>query len=355
MDKPVDVEISVVLAVYNGELYLKEAIDSILSQTFKDFEFIIVNDGSTDSTAEIILACDDPRIVYIENEVNKGLIFSLNLGLSLSRGKYIARMDADDIALPKRLQVQYDFMESHPEIGLCGSIVEAFYEGTQKKIVVQFPEDDKSIRVYAYFQSPFCHPTVMFRKEIITKYNMEYPKAFHRAEDYALWIEMLKYTQTYNIQSVLLHYRKHEGSETWLSGVKPERNDLITNTIQHLYFQQNGIAMAFEDIFPFACFVNRSCGYSLTKESQWKLNRILKDFFFQLRQKQQASVPLAKEYVSTACFYHFLKSRKFPVASYLRKLYFYGFFIFLKKMPTFAKRKINSKIQKNNSDGGLLN
>jgi glycosyltransferase involved in cell wall biosynthesis len=348
MNKPVDVKVSVDLAVYNGELYLKDAIDSILFQSFKDFEFIIVNDGSTDSTAEIISTYDDSRIVYLENEVNKGLIYSLNLGLSISKGKYIARMDSDDIALPLRLQVQYDFMESHPEIGLCGSIVEAFYEGTQKKLVVQFPEDDKAIRVYAYFQSPFCHPTVMFRKEIITKNNLEYPKGFHCAEDYALWIEMLKYTQTYNIQIVLLHYRKHEGSETWLSGAKPGRNDLITNTIQHIYFQQNGIAMAFEDIFPFACFVNRSGGYSLTKENQWKLDRILKDFFSQLFQKQQASVSLAKEYVSTACFYHFVKNKKFPLAPYLWKLYFHGFFIFLKKIPTFARRKINNNIRKKN-------
>jgi glycosyltransferase involved in cell wall biosynthesis len=330
----------VVLAVYNGELYLKEAIDSILSQTFNDFELVIINDGSTDTTAEIISTYNDPRIVYIDNGINKGLIFSLNLGLSQSRGKYIARMDADDIALPKRLQIQYNFMESHPEIGVCGSIIEAFYEGSQKKLLIQFPEDDIAIRTYTYFQAPFCHPTVMLRKEIITKYNIEYPKGFYRAEDYALWTEILKYTQGHNIQSVLLRYRKHEGSETSLSAEKAERKDNIINPIQDLYFRQNGITMASEDIFPFSCFVNRSDSYPLTVENQWKMDRILMDFFFQLSQKQQTSVSIAKEYVSTACFYHFVKNRKLPVTSYLRKLYFYGFFIFLKKIPIFAKRMI---------------
>jgi glycosyltransferase involved in cell wall biosynthesis len=333
-------KISVVLAVYNGASYLKEAIDSILSQTFRSFEFTIIDDGSTDDTAEILSAYNDPRVVLVHNEVNKGLIHSLNQGLSLSKGKYIARMDADDIALPQRLQVQYDFMESHPEIGICGSIIEAFYANSQKRMVVQFPESDRAIRAYTYFQAPFCHPAVMLRSEIMTKYNLVYPKAFYRAEDYALWIDMLKYTKGYNIQTVLLRYRKHEGSETSLSANNSERKDNIINPIQYRYLQQNGINMDIEDIFPFSCFVNRSDSISLTTETQRKLDRILEDFFFQLSQKQQTSVSIAKEYVSTACFYRFLKNRKFPITPYLRKLYFFGFFIFLKKMPTFVGRLI---------------
>ena len=114
-------QISVVMPAYNAEKYITEAIDSILFQTFKDFEFIIINDASTDSTKDIIESYKDPRIKLVNNEQNKGVAKSLNIGISVACGKYIARMDADDIALPERFQKQFDFMEQHPNIDVCGS------------------------------------------------------------------------------------------------------------------------------------------------------------------------------------------------------------------------------------------
>jgi glycosyltransferase involved in cell wall biosynthesis len=339
MEESPDIKISVVLAVYNAETYLKEAINSILSQTFRDFEFVIVNDGSTDSTSEIISGYDDSRIVCLDNEINKGLIYSLNKGLSESKGKYIARMDADDVALPQRLQVQFDFMESHPEIGICGSIVEVFYDDSDKRKIIRFPEDEEAVRAYAYFQAPFCHPTVMMRKDIIDRYHIEYPSDFFRTEDYAMWVNLLNYTQGYNIQSVLLHYRKHEGSETWLSG-QENKEGRNASLIQGIYLQQNGIDIAPDDLFLFSCLVNRSKGCSLNSENQHALDRIFKSFFSQLRRKQENLVPIAGAYVSSACFYHFVKNRKFPEMAYLRKLYFQGCFTFIKRIPVYLKRKI---------------
>ncbi|HAS7841575.1 TPA: glycosyltransferase family 2 protein, partial [Vibrio cholerae] len=127
-------KISVVMSVYNGEKYLGEAIDSILKQTFSDFEFIIINDGSTDKTLEIIKSYmkKDDRIVLVSRE-NKGLIVSLNEGLDLAKGQYIARMDADDISIKSRFEKQIEFLDSNPDIGVCGTWVEVFGENIKSK------------------------------------------------------------------------------------------------------------------------------------------------------------------------------------------------------------------------------
>lgn len=114
------------MPAYNAEKYLREAIDSILAQTFTDFELIIINDGSTDFTKDIILSYTDQRIRYIENEQNSGICVTLNKGLDAARGRYIARMDSDDISLPRRLEVQVQYMDSHPEIGVAGTDIEIF-------------------------------------------------------------------------------------------------------------------------------------------------------------------------------------------------------------------------------------
>lgn len=120
MGSNISPKVSVVMSVYNGEKYLPETIDSILNQTFKDFEFIIINDGSTDKTAKILTSYDDPRI-RIFNQENMGLTKSLNRAISLAKGEYIARMDADDISYPERLKKQVDYLNKNPDIGLVGS------------------------------------------------------------------------------------------------------------------------------------------------------------------------------------------------------------------------------------------
>ena len=327
-----NINISVVLAVYNGELYLKEAIDSILSQTFKDFECIIVNDGSKDSTSEIILSYNDPRIIYIDNGTNKGLVYSLNVGLVKSRGKYIARMDADDIALPQRLKVQFDFMEANPEIGICGTYIEEiFFENSENRKTQKFPEKDSEIKAYTFFQAPFCHPTVMMRKALLEENNLSYPKDYYRAEDYALWVELLKYTQAYNIPSVLLQYRKHEASETALAGGDEEEKNRILNAVQNVYFTQKGLSLNSEELLAFSLFANRSIGYSLTLKSQKRIAGILRKFLTQLNHKHPSLFFSTMDYFSTACFYRFLVGRKFPLSGYLWKLYFRGAIIYLKR------------------------
>ena len=143
------------MSVYNGAPYLHEAIKSILGQTWSDFEFIIINDGSTDDSLQIINSFNDPRIIVIDQE-NIGLADSLNKGLDLAQGDLIARMDADDISLPYRLQKQIEFMINHPMVGVCGSWVKTV--GGAEETVWSYPEKDEDIKATMIFESPPCTP-----------------------------------------------------------------------------------------------------------------------------------------------------------------------------------------------------
>jgi len=337
---PDEIEISVLLAVYNGELYIKEAIDSILSQTFSNFEFIIVNDGSTDSTVKIIKGYKDSRIVYIDNATNKGLIYSLNRGLSSCRGKYVARMDGDDIALPKRLQIQYDYMQLHPEVGICGGNVKTYFNDNRKNFVIRFPETDKQIRAFSFFQSPFNHPSVIIRKEILLQNNLQYREEFLHSEDYALWIELLRYTQGHNLSDILLHYRIHNESITAVTS--KDKTHKTPVLIQQMYLEQNNIIISLDDIVLLSLFVNRDRKFDINEENQKKIEIILKSFFSQLYQSKKEYFSLVLDYVSSACFWRFYKAKKLPYESYLRKMMWRGFYAFVKKVPTYFNRIIIS-------------
>jgi len=200
MNNPI---ISVILSVYNAEQYLKEAIESILNQTYKDFEFIIIDDGSKDNSLNIIkyFQNNDNRILVISRE-NKGLIASLNEGINIASGKYIARMDADDISLPKRLEEQLRYMQEHEDVIVCGSFIELF--GAENKIR-KYPITDEEIRAFFVFRSPFAHPATMIQTEALKK--VLYNKDYTHAEDYKLWMELLSYGKVYNIPKTLLKYR----------------------------------------------------------------------------------------------------------------------------------------------------
>jgi len=202
--------VTVLMPVYNGEKYLKKSIESILNQTFKDFEFLVIDDGSTDKSVEIIKSFNDTRIRLEHNKVNLGLIKTLNNGLVLSRGKYIARMDCDDISLPKRLSAQVNFMEKHPEIGVCGSWVEVI--GLEKKFINKYPQKHEEARAYLLFNTPLAHPAVIIRKDVLERYHLKYDENYTHAEDYELWSRIIDHTKISNIPKVLLHYRMHPES-----------------------------------------------------------------------------------------------------------------------------------------------
>lgn len=202
-------KVSVVMPAYNAEKYIREAVDSILNQTFTDFEFIIINDGSTDRTKEIILEYDDPRIVLLENEKNSGIVVTLNKGIQFARGEYIARMDSDDISLRNRIERQVSFLDSHVHIGVVGSALQVFGEGIDTKD--RFFSDSKGkLKAELLFNSCLAHPTVMFRRSLIQNINACYDIQYAGIEDFALWWKLAQVTDIGCINEVLLRYRSHE-------------------------------------------------------------------------------------------------------------------------------------------------
>ncbi len=208
--------VSVILPAYNCEKYIAQAIESVLQQTFTDLELIIINDGCTDKTESVILSFTDPRIIYLKNEINRGLIFTLNKAIDITRGKYIARMDADDISIPIRLQMQKDFLDQHSETGLVASTVE-FIDNNNRP--GEYWELDKKtltsslIKQVMAKESCIAHPSVMGRSEIFQKYRYkDYQK---NIEDFDLWLRLLNDGIIISkIETPLLLYRLHEHSVT---------------------------------------------------------------------------------------------------------------------------------------------
>lgn len=201
-------KVTVLMPVYNGETYLKQAIESILHQTFSDFEFLIINDGSTDASVEIVESIRDPRILLVHNESNLTLVPTLNKGLELACGEYVARMDCDDISLPERLATQVAFMDHFPDVGVCGAWVKTI--GAIEGNIMQWPSDDATIRCGMLFKNMITHPSVIIRKELIDTFGFKYDPDFKHAEDYELWVRCAEHTRLANINEVLLHYRWHD-------------------------------------------------------------------------------------------------------------------------------------------------
>jgi glycosyltransferase involved in cell wall biosynthesis len=231
-------KISVILPVYNAEEYLKESIESILSQTFTNFEFIILNDGSTDQSRNIIRAYNDNRIKFVENKINMGLIKTLNLGLNLAEGKYIARMDADDIALPNRLETQVNFMEKNIDIVACGSWIQYFGKSNKKR---RYPLTDKEIRSHFLFRSPLAHPSVIMKASPFKGKNpVRYNANYLHAEDYKLWFDLMAHGRLANLPFYLLKYRVSAEQITKKHGNQCDKTSRkIRREFIDLIFQKN--------------------------------------------------------------------------------------------------------------------
>ncbi len=201
--------VSVVLPVYNGEMYIAQAVDSILNQTFKDFELIVINDGSTDKTAEILNKYTDPRLQIITQE-NKGLVAALNRGIEAARGTYIARQDADDASLPERLQLQSHYLQQHAETVIVGSSMSVMNkQGTithKHSVLLHDPE----LRQELLIRSPFAHGSVMFKKSAALTAGL-YQQNFWPAEDYELWLRLSEHGKLANLDDYLYIYREHSG------------------------------------------------------------------------------------------------------------------------------------------------
>ena len=207
-------EISVVLPVYNGERFVGEAIDSILAQTAPDFELIVINDGSKDRTRDIIdaFANRDSRVVPQHQTVNKGFVEALNAGCRAARGRFIARMDADDVSVPDRFARQVEYLRAHPDVGVLGGGFQLIDQDGATGRSQQFPTEPGLVAWSMFFFNSIAHPTVMMRRDVLEQAGL-YPAGFKGGtEDYALFMRLTRSTKVANLPEVVLRYRAWGGN-----------------------------------------------------------------------------------------------------------------------------------------------
>lgn len=231
------------MPVYNGERYLSPAIQSILGQTFENFELLIIDDGSTDHTPEIIGQFNDPRIRVITNEENIGLIGTLNKGIGLASGRYVARMDSDDWSAPDRLSKQWSFMEIHPEVGICGTWITAIRESESELWV--YPASNEAIRCRMLFSSALAHATVMIRRTMLMENHLEYAADYIYAEDYELWSRCMDYFTLACLPESLYNYRIHDSNTALLHADEQKQTAKI---IQQKMLKRLGVEASHDEL-----------------------------------------------------------------------------------------------------------
>ncbi|KSU84876.1 Glycosyltransferase, GT2 family [Fictibacillus enclensis] len=264
--------VSVVMPVYNGEVYLRESVDSVLNQTYKHFELIVVNDGSTDRTKDILNSLNDDRIKIIHLENNGGAANALNMGIKEAKGEWIAIQDADDISLPNKLEEQIRYIRKHKDVTAVGSLIECISghaEVSRRNLQIEATRNHLSskehINAYRFYLNPFCHGSVLFSKSIFDQiggYDLQYKICY----DYDLWLRMLERTSIHKIPIVLYQYRVHSDSisrnnqvtlnEDWLVASKHIKKRLQDKYKREPSFIVFGIEEACED-FKQVSLINR--------------------------------------------------------------------------------------------------
>jgi glycosyltransferase involved in cell wall biosynthesis len=236
-------KITVLLPVYNCELYVQTAVESILNQTYTDFELLIIDDSSTDSTVSIIKKIEDSRIQLIEKPINSGYTNSLNYGLQMAKGKYIARMDGDDISFPKRFAKQIAYLEANPEVVVCGTTYKII--GNDKPIVL--PNDHEAIKMGLLWGNCIAHPSVMIRKKILDEYSIQYDTSKEPAEDYDMWVRLLSVGRLHNLQEVLLEYRIYDSQVSRKRAEDQKKNDVLVKfkMLQYLSIEWDSLEYEF--------------------------------------------------------------------------------------------------------------
>jgi len=224
--------VTVLMPVYNAEDYLREAVDSVLSQSFTDFELLAIDDGSTDGSALILNSYSDPRIRVLSNEKNLGLIGTLNRGIDEARGKYIVRQDADDISLPGRFAKLVAYMEAHPEVAICGSWYDGLTDG-ERHPGVRYAPDDTTIRIKHLYQIHISHGTSIWRTDSFRTNGWLFDTDFRHAEDYDLFVRASLSARLANVPEVLYLVRYHGASVSQVHSTV--QNDNSVRVIMRLF------------------------------------------------------------------------------------------------------------------------
>ena len=236
--------ISVLMSVYNTkEEYLRKAIESILCQSFSDYEFIIFNDCSDEKTTAVLREYQDERIKLIENPENRGLTKNLNTGIALARGKYIARMDADDISLPNRLKIQYSYMEKYPDVDILGG--EVLFDDFKSVCWRYFPQEWRRVN-QLFTNHGICHPTAFFRAEFLRKNGMFYNEEYDKSQDYELWTRAFRVGRLAVCKEPVLYYRCHDGQISVSSSTSARQKELDAQIRKNLFIELIPNAMSNE-------------------------------------------------------------------------------------------------------------
>ncbi|MEO8664376.1 MAG: glycosyltransferase [Ignavibacteria bacterium] len=234
-------KISVITTVLNCDNYISKSIESIAGQTFRDFEYIIINDGSSDNTSKIIhtFSQKDSRLIIIDNEKNLGRVKSLNLALGMASGKYIAIQDADDISLPERLKTQYLFLEKNHDHVLVGADVTVIDEKGSEMSSPLRPEKNLEAKFSLLFRCTFANPSIMFRKAVLDKHNIQYEEDFEHSEDFRIISLISVHGKVHNLTDRLVKYRKHESNNSRV-------NSNVLNETSTQIVKDNLAAMGFK-------------------------------------------------------------------------------------------------------------
>jgi glycosyltransferase involved in cell wall biosynthesis len=221
-------KVSVLIPIFNAASYVQESIQSLLLQSFIDFEILALNDGSSDKSLEIIESIHDPRIRVISNPNNQGISKTLNRGILEAKGEYLARLDSDDLATFDRLEKQVRFLDENPEIGIVGSAYRTF--GTKLSRTIDHPYSNSEIKAALLFGSPFAHPSVMIRKKTLLDHQLFYNSEYDKAEDYELWSRIAFKAKMANLPEVLLNYRVHPNQISASSASQAKVADKVRNS-----------------------------------------------------------------------------------------------------------------------------
>lgn len=266
--------VSIIMSVYNEELYIAEAIDSVLAQTYSNFELIIINDGSTDKTAAIIQSYQDKRIRFFNDGLNKNQAVRANEGIALAKGKYIARLDGDDVCLPTRLEKQVSFLETHPEIAIVGTqIIIDDEHSNQMYQGKTLPVESDILNVYCLFFCPFIHSSIMVRRTVFDQF--QYDESYILVQDYEWYSRVLNQYKGANLPDFLIRYRLHP------QNVHRKNSLLLLQFVEQVIrgqFSQKGITLSNNDLKNILLF-SESNKDILSRNELTELGDWIKDFF----------------------------------------------------------------------------
>ncbi len=293
--------VSVLMPCYNVELYVEEALSSIINQSYTQLEIIVINDCSTDSTLSILnkLAVKDSRIKVVSNETNLKLIDTLNLGVGLCTGDYIARMDADDISFPDRIAKQVSFLEKNKDYDVVSTQLYTFKTGSKRKNLYHNPENFEELKAYLLFRSGICHPAVMIRRTLFTERNLSFEKEYLYVEDYALWVKASYITKLANLSEPLLYYRVHDSQVSVLNEQKQIDNK---KTVFQIHCEKLGLPITpdFLDLYS-------SVAECVPKISSLEYLQKCENLIFSLLSKTHTNGFHASEYLERLLSLHWLR------------------------------------------------